>query len=43
MARKRQLVGQTTSGDSYIKMKIEEWNSFTKHLTEWERQNTLDC
>ena len=29
--------------DSYIKMKTEEWNSFTKHLTEWERQNTLDC
>lgn len=34
-------------GDSfvsaYIRMKTEEWNSFTKHLTEWERQNTLDC
>ena len=24
-----------------IRMKTEEWNSFTKHLTEWERQNTL--
>ena len=29
--------------DSYLKMKTDEWNSFTKHLTEWERQNTLDC
>ena len=29
--------------DSYVKMKTDEWNSFTKHLTEWERQNTLDC
>ena len=29
--------------DSYVKMKTEEWNSFTKQLTEWERQNTLDC
>jgi glutamine synthetase len=29
--------------DSYVRMKTEEWNSFTKHLTEWERQNTLDC
>ena len=29
--------------DSYVRMKAEEWNSFTKHLTEWERHNTLDC
>jgi glutamine synthetase len=29
--------------DAYCRMKTEEWNSFTKHLTEWERQNTLDC
>ncbi|TDQ83306.1 gamma-glutamylmethylamide synthetase [Dongia mobilis] len=29
--------------DSYVRMKTGEWNSFTKHLTEWERQNTLDC
>jgi hypothetical protein len=24
-------------------MKMTEWNSYTRHLTEWERQNTLDC
>lgn len=29
--------------DSYVRMKTEEWNAFTKHLTEWERHNTLDC
>jgi glutamine synthetase type III len=29
--------------DAYVRMKTEEWNSFTKHLTEWERHNTLDC
>ncbi len=29
--------------DAYVRMKTEEWNSYTKHLTEWERHNTLDC
>jgi glutamine synthetase len=29
--------------DSYCTMKLTEWNSYTRHLTEWERQNTLDC
>ncbi len=29
--------------DAYCRMKMEEWNNFTKHLTDWERQNTLDC
>jgi len=29
--------------DSYIKLKISEWNSYTAHLTQWERDNTLDC
>lgn len=29
--------------DAYCRMKTEEWNSFTKHLTDWERHNTLDC
>jgi glutamate---methylamine ligase len=24
-------------------MKTTEWNSYARHLTEWERQNTLDC
>ena len=29
--------------DSYIKLKIEEWNKYTRHLTQWERDHTLDC
>ena len=27
---------------AYIKLKTQEWNSFTAHFTEWERTNTLD-
>ncbi|PTQ12717.1 type III glutamate--ammonia ligase [Sphingomonas oleivorans] len=28
---------------SYLKLKKQEWNSFTAHLTTWERTTTLDC
>jgi glutamine synthetase type III len=28
---------------SYIKLKTEEWNAYSRHLTDWERDNTLDC
>ena len=28
--------------ESYIKMKMKEWNSYVSHLTQWERDNTLD-
>ena len=28
--------------DSYVKLKIEEWNSYMQHFSEWERQNALD-
>jgi glutamine synthetase len=28
---------------AYIKLKMQEWNSYTGHLSEWERINTLDC
>jgi glutamine synthetase type III len=28
--------------DAYIKMKTTEWNSYSSHLTQWERDNTLD-
>ncbi|MDZ4841041.1 MAG: type III glutamate--ammonia ligase [Hyphomicrobium aestuarii] len=27
---------------SYVKMKTIEWNAYSAHLSEWERQNTLD-
>jgi glutamine synthetase len=28
---------------SYVKLKTDDWNSYARHLTEWERQSTLDC
>ena len=27
---------------AYLKLKTQEWQSYTAHLSEWERQNTLD-
>lgn len=29
--------------DSYCRLRLQDWNAFTRHLTEWERQTTLDC
>ena len=31
------------AADAFIKLKMQEWNEYTRHLTEWERSNTLDC
>ena len=28
---------------AYIKLRTREWNQFTHHLTQWERDQTLDC
>jgi glutamine synthetase len=28
---------------SYAKLKHNEWNDYAAHLSEWERQSTLDC
>lgn len=28
---------------AYIKLKTQEWNDYARHLTEWERDTTLDC
>ncbi|MDD2705314.1 MAG: type III glutamate--ammonia ligase, partial [Acidocella sp.] len=28
---------------SYAKLKHAEWNEYAAHLTDWERQATLDC
>jgi glutamate---methylamine ligase len=28
---------------SYIKLKTQDWNEYSRHLTDWERQTTLDC
>lgn len=29
--------------DSYVKLKMQEWNSFMGHASTWEREHTLDC
>jgi glutamine synthetase len=29
--------------DAYVKLKTREWNDYSRHLTDWERANTLDC
>lgn len=38
---------RTALGDafvsSYLKLKYEDWNAYARHLTEWERETTLDC
>jgi glutamine synthetase len=28
---------------SYVKLKHDDWNAYSRHLTDWERQTTLDC
>jgi glutamine synthetase len=27
----------------YLKLKHNEWNQYCRHLTQWERDNSLDC
>ena len=29
--------------DAYVKLRMREWDQFTHHLTQWERDQTLDC
>ena len=31
------------AADAFIKLKSSEWDDYTRHLTDWERANTLDC
>ena len=28
---------------AYLKLKHADWNDYARHLTDWERRNTLDC
>jgi glutamine synthetase len=28
--------------DGFLKLKTEEWNAYSRHLTQWERETTLD-
>jgi glutamine synthetase len=29
--------------NAYLKLKHDDWNAYARHLTDWERQATLDC
>ena len=29
--------------DSYVKLKNKEWDSYSRNLSQWERETTLDC
>jgi glutamine synthetase len=29
--------------DSYVKLKIRDWDDYARQLTAWERATTLDC
>ena len=29
--------------DAYVKLKLEEWKAYSTTLSQWERDNTLDC
>jgi len=29
--------------NAYIKLKYKEWDKYTHHLTQWERDTSLDC
>ncbi|MFN0217202.1 MAG: type III glutamate--ammonia ligase [Hyphomicrobium sp.] len=40
-AELKQLLGEEFAA-SYIKLKTADWNSYASHLTEWEREHTLD-
>ena len=28
---------------AYLRLKHDDWTAYSRHLTEWERQTTLDC
>ncbi len=28
---------------AYVKLKTDDWNAYARHLTDWEREHTLDC
>ncbi|MGH6833749.1 MAG: type III glutamate--ammonia ligase, partial [Methyloceanibacter sp.] len=38
---RRELGGEFV--DSYVKLKMREWNDYAGHLSNWERAHTLDC
>ena len=33
----------TEFSQAYVKLRMREWDQFTHHLSQWERENTIDC
>jgi glutamine synthetase len=38
----RKAIGEDAM-NAYLKLKTAEWNQYCRHLTQWERDTTLDC
>jgi glutamine synthetase len=38
----RQAIGEDAM-TAYLNLKHAEWNRYCHHLTQWERDTTLDC
>lgn len=38
----REGIGEETV-NAYLKLRLDEWNDYSRQLTEWEREHTLDC
>ncbi len=38
----REALGDEFSA-AYLNLRYDEWNKYSRHLTEWERETTLDC
>ncbi len=37
----KEMLGESFS-NSYVKLKFEEWDTYSQHLSDWERQTALD-
>ncbi len=38
----KSVIGDETSA-AFLKLKMNDWVDYSRHLTDWERDNTLDC
>jgi glutamine synthetase len=38
----RQALGEEFT-TSYVEVQMEQWRSYSRHLSQWELDNTLDC
>ena len=46
LLEKSKIIKQAWGADvvySYLKLKMDEWHAYTSHLSDWERERTLDC